>query len=65
MNDNGVDELERQIADRLHGHSRLAPDSDGWEGILDRIEQRGRARHRRRAAATGLVVVGMVARWSS
>jgi hypothetical protein len=57
---NGTDELERRIRERLHGHSRLAPDGDGWEGILDRIEQRGRARHRRRAAATGLAVVGMV-----
>ena len=58
----GVDDLEVRIAERLHGHSRLAPDNDGWEGILDRIEHRGRARHRRRAALTGVVVVGMV--WS-
>ena len=61
MNNHGVDELERQIADRLNGHSRRAPDNDGWEAILDRIEHRGRARHRRRAATTGLVMVGMVA----
>ncbi len=56
----GVDELERRISERLQSHSRLAPDGDGWEAILDRIEQRGRARHRRRAATTGLVLVGMV-----
>ncbi len=57
---NGIDGLERQIAERLHGHSRMAPDNDGWEAILDRIEHRGRARHRRRAATTGLVAAGMV-----
>ncbi len=57
---NGVDELERRIADRLHGHSRRAPDNDGWEAISDRITARARARRRRRAAATGLVVAGMV-----
>ncbi|HEX7276639.1 MAG TPA: hypothetical protein VF244_04630 [Acidimicrobiales bacterium] len=57
---NGIDELERRISQRLHGHGRLAPDNDGWGAILDRIEQRGRARHRRRAAAAGLLVVGMV-----
>ncbi len=62
MNDpvNGIGELERRITERLHDHSRRAPDGDGWEGILDRIERRGRARHRRRAATTGLVVVGLV-----
>jgi len=56
----GIGELERRITRGLHDHSRLAPDSDGWEAILDRVEHRGRARHRRRAAATGLVMVGMV-----
>ena len=56
----GTEELEHQIAERFHGYGRLAPDSDGWEGIHDRIEHRGRARHRRRAAATCLVVAGMV-----
>ncbi|HVF13175.1 MAG TPA: hypothetical protein VM942_01180 [Acidimicrobiales bacterium] len=56
----GVDELERRLSERLQGHGRMAPDGDGWQGILERIEQRGRARHRRRAAATGLVAVGIV-----
>jgi hypothetical protein len=57
---NGTDELERRLTARLHDHSRLAPDGDGWDAILDRIEHRGRARHRRRAAATGVVAVTIV-----
>jgi hypothetical protein len=62
MNDlgHGIGELERRITQGLHRHSRLAPEGDGWEAILDRIERRGRVRQRRRVAATGLVLVAMV-----
>lgn len=58
---NGVDELEGQLADQLHGIGRLAPDADGWDGIHHRLAHRRQVRARLRVGGVAVVLVAMVA----
>jgi hypothetical protein len=58
---NVIDELERRLTDELHGIGRLAPDTDGWEGIHHGLDRRRRARARARVAGVAVVLVAVVA----
>ena len=57
---NGTDELERHLADQLHGIGGLAPAGDGWEGIHHRLAARRRTRTRLRVAGVAVVLLAVV-----
>lgn len=56
---NGIDSVEHDLIAHLRSQGDRAPDREGWNGVLDRVQQRERRRRHRRTTTTALALVAV------